>query len=241
MTRLRTNVLLAALAIFAAAAQLVSMRWGLIGNLFGGLLCGVILVAGMSLFAVETEQMYLPPLVAATASLIGLGLGIAGSGIAYSSAAWIAALLAALPPGVPALRNSLRGEKCQLCHVRLHRLLSFACPRCHLVACENCWQFERGRCSLCEANQVPLFPLDFSWWQERFGSQARAGQCALCLRTADWNVAQWACVGCGRNQCRSCWDDNNGQCSRCGWTIPGLPSEVSEFVTAGARQEKIRQ
>lgn len=241
MTKLQTNVLLAALGVLAAAAQLIATRYGITGDLVGGLLCSVIILAGMRLLALETEHMYLPPLVAAVASLFGLGFGIAGSGVNYSPIVWLTPVLAALPSGVLALRISLRGAKCQLCLIRLRGLLSFSCPRCHLIACENCWQFERGRCSLCEANQVALFPFDLSWWQERFGSQTRGSRCAFCLSTADWNEAQWACRDCGHSQCSSCWDDNNGRCSRCGWTIPGLSAEVSEFVNAVADWEKFKQ
>jgi hypothetical protein len=145
---------------------------------------------------------------------------------------WIAPLLAALPTGMTALLTAMRGRRCQLCRAPLRRLLSFCCPRCHLVACENCWQFERDRCSLCEANQVSLFPIDISWWQQRFGAQVHGGRCTLCLRTADGRVAHWACVGCGHAQCRPCWDDNNGQCSRCGWTLPHRLPEVSTHAAA---------
>jgi hypothetical protein len=238
MTQLRIGILLAPLSILAAAAQLVATRWGLVGDLAGGLLCGLLVLAGMRVFALETEHLYLPPLAAAAASLLGLGFGIIGSGISYPHGAWAAPLFAALPPGILMLTIGLRGARCQLCHSRLRGLLFFSCPRCHLVACENCWQFERGRCTLCETNQVLLFPLDSAWWQEHFGLQARGGRCTLCLRTADWNVAQWACRGCGRSQCRACWDDNNGQCSRCGWTIPDLPAQVSEFIAAEVPRER---
>ena len=241
MTRLRTYVLLTALGVFAAVVQLVATRWGLVGDLAGGLLCGVILLGGMRAFAFDVEQIYLAPVVAAAASLLGLAFEKAGSEVIYSSAAWAAPLLAGLLSGAPALGISMRGARCQLCHTRLRRLLSFSCPRCHLVACENCWHFERGRCSLCETNQVALFPLDFSWWQENFGSQVHGGRCALCLRLADWDVAHWPCKGCGHGQCRACWDDNNGQCSRCGWTIPDLPSDVREYVAAGTRPEKLNR
>lgn len=238
MTQLRSNVLLAVLGILAAAVQLISARWRLSGDLAGGFLSGLIILGGMRALALEIEHIYLPPLVAVGASLLGLALGIAGSSVAYPRVFFIAPLLAALPTGALALKNGLRGARCQLCRARLRRLLSFSCPRCHLIACENCWEFERGRCRLCETNQAPLFPLDFSWWQQRFGSQTPSGRCALCLRIADGKVAHWPCAGCGHSQCRSCWDDNNGQCSRCGWTIPGLPTAVSEFVEAGARRVK---
>jgi hypothetical protein len=238
VTQLRTNVLLGVLGILAAAVQIISTRWGLIGDLAGGLLCGLIILGGMRVLALEINHAYLAPLVAGGASLLGLAFGIAGSNVTYPRVSWVAPLLAALPTGALALKIGPRWARCQLCHARLRRLLSFSCPRCHLIACENCWEFERGRCHLCETNQVPLFPLEFSWWQERFGSQTHSGRCVLCLRTADGKVAHWPCAGCGHSQCRSCWDDNNGQCSRCGWTIPGLPTDVSEFVGAGAQRVK---
>jgi hypothetical protein len=238
MTEMRRNVLFAALAILAAVAQLAAAQWGLIGDLIGGLLCGIIILAGVRIFAIETDHLYLSPLVAIATSILGLALAFAGTGKPSPLAAWMAPLLAALPLAIPAVAIALRGERCELCHARLRGLLSFSCPRCRLVVCENCWQFERGRCRLCETNQVAVFPLDREWWQQHFGSQARVGRCVLCLRTADWSVAHWACVGCGHTQCRLCWDDNNGQCSRCGWIIPGLPTELSEFVAAGRSPRK---
>jgi hypothetical protein len=239
MTEMRRSILLTALAILAAVAQLAATQWGLIGGLAGGLLCGITVFIGMRLLNIETDHIFLPSLIAIAASTLGLALAFAGTGNAYPLAAWFAPLLAAMPSAVPAIAIALRGARCELCHARLRGLLSFSCPRCHLVSCENCWQFERGRCRLCETNQVALFPLDREWWQQHFGSQARAGKCALCLRTADWSVAHWACVGCGHTQCRLCWDDNNGQCSRCGWIIPGLPAELHEFVAFGRSSRKI--
>lgn len=233
LTQLRTNIPIAALGILAATTQLMAARWGVIACLAGGCFCGVILLAGMRMFALETERLYLPPIAAAAASLLGLALAEAGSGVAYPRAVWAAPVFAAFLSGAPGLGIAMRGARCQLCRARLRHLLYFSCPRCHLIACENCWQFERGRCSLCDANHVPLFPLDFSWWQKHFGSQVQGGRCALCLHAADWSVAHWACGGCGHSQCRACWDDNNGQCSRCRWNIPDLPAAVSEYVAVG--------
>lgn len=160
-----------------------------------------------------------------------------GAEVATPQTAWMAPLLAALPTGMTALVTSMRGRRCQLCRTPVRRLLSFCCPRCHLIACENCWQFERDRCCLCEANQIPLFPIDVSWWQQCFGTQVHGGRCTLCLRGADGRVAQWACAGCGHGQCRSCWDDNNGKCSRCGWMISDLPPEVSGKVDTRAHPQ----
>jgi hypothetical protein len=235
---MRPHLLLGALAVLAAVVQLIAMHWGTGGALIGGLLCGITIAAGERALQSEAEPIFVPVLVAAAASAVGLLLGIAGTGVRIAGMAWFAPLIAAMPAAVPALAEAVRGARCPLCHTRLRGLLAFACPRCHLKVCENCWQFERGRCRICEANQVALLPLDLAWWQERFKRQAREGRCALCMRTADWEVAHWACGGCGHNQCRLCWDDNNGQCSRCGWIVPGLPEDVSEFAAAGARPEK---
>lgn len=236
MTQMRNYVLLAALGILAAIAQLVATRWGLVGDLAGALLSGLLVLVGTRVLVLEIEKFYLLPIVAAVASSCGLGFAIAGSDVATPHIAWMAPLLAALPAGMTALATGMRGRRCQLCRMPLRRLLSFSCPRCHLVICENCWQFERDRCRLCEANQIPLFPIDISWWQQCFGSQLHGGRCTLCFRAADGRVAQWACIGCGHGQCRSCWDDNNGQCSRCGWMIASS-SEADTHIAAGVHSK----
>lgn len=241
MTEMRNNLILATLAVLSAIIQLVATRWGLVGDLAGGLLCGITILISMRLLAIETNSLYIPPLVAVLASALGLAMAIVGAGIAHPPTIWLAPLLAGLPLAIFAIAAALRTARCEICHARLRGLLSFSCPRCHLVTCENCWQFERGRCSVCETNQVALFPLDHAWWQERFGAQAREGKCALCLRTADWSVAHWPCGSCGHTQCRLCWDDNNGQCSRCGWVVPGIATELSEFAAIGFRPEKLRR
>jgi len=93
VTRMRTGVLLLPLGILAAAVQLVSARWGLAGALAGGFLCGVLTIAGMRALALESENIYLPPLAAAASSVLGLLLGISAAGAAYPHAAWVAPLL----------------------------------------------------------------------------------------------------------------------------------------------------
>jgi hypothetical protein len=197
------------------------------------------MLAGMRVLALEIESIWLPPLVAVATSLLGLVFGGAGSDTTYPPMFWMAPLLAAFAPGALALGIVMRGKKCQLCRAPLRWLLSFSCSRCQLVACENCWQFERDRCSLCEANQISLFPGDISWWRQRFGSQVHGGRCVLCLRNEDGRVAHWACTACGHSHCRSCWDDNNGQCSRCRWIIPSLVVDTSSNAAVGARSEEI--
>lgn len=237
MTRMRNYVLLAALGILAATAQLVATRRGLAGDLAGGFLSGSLVLVGTRVLMLEIEKTYLLPIVATVASLAGLVVAMGGAEVATPQTAWMAPLLAALPTGMTALVTSMRGRRCQLCRTHVRRLLSFCCSRCHLIACENCWQFERDRCCLCEANQIPLFPIDVSWWQQCFGTQVHGGRCTLCFRGADGRVAQWACAGCGHGQCRSCWDDNNGKCSRCGWMISDLPPEVSGKVDTRAHPQ----
>lgn len=232
MTATQSRALLLPVAVLAAIAQLLTAHWGLAGILAGGLIAGGFLLSGDRLLAIDFEHVSLLPLIAAAASLLGLLCAKAGSGAQYPHVAWIAPLLAAAVPGVPALYSVLRAKKCQLCQTSLRSLLSFKCPRCHMNACENCWQFERDRCRLCDINQIALFPIDHQWWQDRFGSPAQSGRCALCLRMADWNVAHWPCVNCGHSQCRLCWDDNNGQCSRCNWMLPGLPPEAKKYAPA---------
>lgn len=238
MRETQSHILLGALALLAAVVQLMATRWGTGGTLIGGLLCGMAIVAGTRVLQPGGEPRWTLVPAAAAASAVGLLLASSGTGVAMTVAVWLAPLIAAIPAAVPATAEVVRGARCPLCHARLRRLLAFACPRCHLRVCENCWEFERGRCGLCETNQVALFPLDPAWWQDRFKLQARDGRCVLCLRATDWEVAHWACGGCGHHQCRLCWDDNNGQCGRCGWVAPGLPKEVSEFVAAGVRGEK---
>src|SRR5579859_4233027 len=107
----------------------MAARWGLIGILAGGCLCGVILLAGMRVLVLESGRIYLPPIAAAAASLLGIVLAEAGSGVTYTPAAWSAPVLAALLPGAPALSIVLRGAMGQFSHNRLRHLLYFKSPR----------------------------------------------------------------------------------------------------------------
>jgi hypothetical protein len=55
------------------------------------------------------------------------------------------------------------------------------------------------------------------------------GRCQICMATPD--KADLRCCGhCGRPQCRDCWDQANGQCSRCHWTIPDLPENLRPYM-----------
>lgn len=232
----RTFALLAALGLLAAIGQVVGLNWGPAGEVAGSVFAGTITLLGWRLFAPEFHKVYLLPIAAIAASLVGMLLGVAGSTLDPAQARWAIAFLAALPTGLPVLWLRVRGPRCHFCRHALRRILSFSCPRCDLIACEHCWDFDRGRCHLCAANQALLFPVDSAWWERRFGSQVYEGRCALCLRTPDWKVSHWACPSCGHTHCRSCWDDNNGQCSRCAWSFASTPANAAEYPAAGSEQ-----
>src|SRR5579862_5139076 len=234
----RTFMLFAALSVLAAIEQLLAVRWGIFGASAGSLLCGGIVLIGWRAFAPEIDHDYLLPLFAVAASLLGLWSAIAGTAMSYTPLIWLLAVIAALPTGIHVLWIRMRASRCHLCHASLRRLLSFSCPRCALIACENCWEFERGRCHLCAANQVPLFPIDPAWWHKRFGRQVYDGKCALCLQAPESRVAHWACPACGHTQCRLCWDDNNGQCSRCAWSIASVPGASTDSPPDAHQQSR---
>jgi hypothetical protein len=40
------------------------------------------------------------------------------------------------------------------------------------------------------------------------------------------------CGRCRRLQCRDCWDNLNGECARCGWTIPELPESLQWIASS---------
>jgi hypothetical protein len=46
-----------------------------------------------------------------------------------------------------------------------------------------------------------------------------------------------AWVGCtighnGKRKCRDCWDNLNGECARCNWTIPDLPQSLQQIASS---------
>jgi hypothetical protein len=228
MTESRKHVLLIALGLLAAAFQLVAIRWDVAGCFVGALVAGTLIYGGERILSLESMSIWLSPLVAGFASVLGLGSGLAGRETALPPVVWLAPVLAVLPAGCPALFAAVRSNRCQICRKSVRLLLSFSCPRCHMLSCENCWEFGKCRCRLCDVNQILLLPLDEEWWQDRLGPQVRLGRCLLCLHVADGRVSQWACRACGHNHCRTCWDDLNGQCSRCRWSMPGLPDGLHD-------------
>lgn len=228
MTSRRGDVLLGALCLLGAALQLLATVGGLPATLVGGLACGLTLPLGLRLLQIEFDTFAILPLLAALSSLAGIATSLGTAPTRHAlTILLLAPLIAAVPTGVAALRRLTRGARCQVCRTSIGKMLAFPCPRCRLTCCERCWSFERERCTVCETNQVLLLPHEPSWWTGQFGAQARTGRCILCLQQVNSRVSQWSCVACGHNQCRSCWDETNGVCSRCGWTIPDASSLMS--------------
>ena len=227
-------MMLMAVAFVVATGQLISTHGGLALTLVAGFAAGILVELGTRLFGFSfDEQKFLPAVVAGAASLVGLIIFIAGSEGHLEPASWTAPFLATLVPGVIALAEILRAARCRLCRRSVRRILSFVCPRCHLLICEYCWGFESCRCRLCEENHIALFPQQPEWWVEHLGPQIHVGKCSLCLRTGSTQITLRACPQCRHTQCQQCWDDNNGRCSRCARVMSGLPSEVMDHVTFG--------
>lgn len=135
--------------------------------------------------------------------------------------------------GVAALwwfMSSGLGKRCHLCNRWLRRsVVSFECPRCEFVVCEQCWEFDHLRCRLCEQNHVPAFSPDGRWWDQHLGARVGYGRCQICLTTSDQADLR-SCGRCGRPQCRACWDSANGQCSRCHWIMDDLPMALRPYM-----------
>ncbi len=120
--------------------------------------------------------------------------------------------------------------RCNLCAKRLAGEVSFNCPRCGLLVCEErCWDFNKLRCRLCVQNRVPVLAPDGRWWDRTFGPATPHGRCNLC-QAGSPEAELRNCPKCGRPQCRDCWDDANGECTRCGWRLAELPAALKTFI-----------
>jgi hypothetical protein len=228
MNRSRDLVLLGLWAALGFAAQLTATHWGVTGALAGGIVCGLIVWLAPKLLALTFDSLWLLPLTALLASLLGVSCSRIAGQADMRTLAWLAPLLSATPPGLPALAWLIRGERCGLCKRPLRNVLSFLCPRCSMRACEYCWEFGRERCRLCEENHISLLPTESAWWLDRLGERRLTGDCGLChTSAAGSHTPQWGCGSCGHNQCAECWDDCNGVCARCRWVIPDLQEQAN--------------
>jgi Prokaryotic RING finger family 2 len=209
--------------ILAGLVQFFGASAGLWIGLLMSLLLPPVMIGLARFFEVE-------PAVWAPALASLLGVTLAFEATRRDALLWACPALAmALMAGF-AWRRRRDARRCELCDGRLTGGISFACPRCALLVCEaRCWDFERVRCRLCVQNRVPALPLDSGWWDHNFAASARHGCCQLCQAAAD-DADLRNCPRCGRPQCRECWDDANGACSRCRWVLPALPEPLKQFV-----------
>lgn len=143
---------------------------------------------------------------------------------------WAAPIIAGLETAFILWLRGRSSNRCGLCNHGIAGEVAFACPRCGLNVCEQrCWDFEKLRCRLCVQNRVPAFPPDGRWWDHRFGAATPHGRCQLCQATAQAGELR-NCPNCGRPQCRDCWDDANGTCSRCKWRVADLPESLKAYM-----------
>ena len=167
--------------------------------------------------------------------VFSVGASVAGVAAGFVSGSndlmiWLAPVAAAAVGILWWTVSSGLGQRCHLCNRWLRRsVVSFECPRCGFVVCEQCWKFDHLRCRLCEQNHVPAFPLDGRWWDQHLGGRVAHGRCQICLTASDQADLR-SCGRCGRAQCRECWDNANGECGRCNWVIDDLPETLRPYM-----------
>lgn len=216
-------------AFVLALIEMLGTVGGPLPAIAAGVADGVLVVFLLRLFGVDSAPLWVPVATATAASCAGL---VAGSlGVAQPlSWQWFGPLgAAAVSLGIGAARSG-HSRSCQLCRQRLGGAMAFQCPRCGLLVCERkCWRFDSCRCRLCADHAVPVFPAEARWWDAQFGQRMSSGKCQLCLSEGS-TVDLRACGGCGRPQCRECWDYANGQCGHCGWILADLPAALKPYM-----------
>ena len=228
----RTISSLLACGFILALLQLIALLISPVAGLVAGILVAVIGMLLFRFFQIDPPTKWL-------SILFPCGAGLLASALVFLSRPdqplliWLSSVLTLATSLAIAGIQSLRSRRCALCNRRLGRELAFTCPRCELVVCDNCWVFESIRCRLCQENKVSIFPPDGRWWDRQLGPKVDYGRCQLCLTPAA-EADLRACRKCGRPQCRDCWDDANGQCSRCHWTIEDLPEGLRRYLPAAS-------
>ena len=217
-------------------AQTIASLNGQVWALLTALIWPVLFLWVTRFFEVTFNQLWLQVTIPASAVLIGTLVAYLGGNGAFEWSMWLAPLETAAVVGIAFLIGRSRNRRCSLCNSRIGRGVSFSCPRCELLVCERkCWNFDKLRCYLCEQNHVPLILGDGKWWDQRMGPRSLYGSCQLChasAKDADLRV----CGKCGRPHCRGCWDDMNGQCSRCDWSIADLPESFQPFIAKASNE-----
>lgn len=215
-------------AFLLALLQLVASLTNFAVGAVGGAAIGFCSAWLLNFFDIELSSAWMGVALPTLSSSAGVAAIFFPRG-AKDALLWVAPLLAlVVSAGVVGLRQ-VRSKRCALCERRLRGGVAFECPRCCLVVCDSCWVFERIRCRLCYQNHVPILPPDARWWDKRFGPRTTQGRCQVCMATAQ-EVDLRPCGKCGRPQCRDCWDNENGQCSRCKWIVDDLPLRLQTYM-----------
>lgn len=213
-------------AVFWVSAQFLAALGGPAAALFAALLIGVGGSFAARFFSVLDHPAWLLPVLLGCNSLLGLGITFLER--PFPAFEWLAVPLCMAVSGAFVWIQTMSRRRCGLCNRRLGPgALAFNCPRCGLVVCdENCWSFEHRRCQLCVEHRVPLLSAQKQWWDRALGPSAIQGRCQVCLASFQQSDLR-PCGRCRRPQCRDCWDNLNGECARCGWTVPGLPESLN--------------
>lgn len=186
-------------------------------------------------FHLPTGGDWVPPL--ACALLCGLSAAVVSLALRPDFAGLFTFVPAALGGSLAVYVVRRSQARCGLCNHRLPSgSLVFACPRCSLQVCEErCWNFEHRRCQLCLEQRVHLLSTDERWWTRVAGPRSNYDRCQMCRGAAD-QVDLRLCPKCRRAQCRDCWDQNNGECARCGTPLPDLPASLHQTVASTVAQ-----
>lgn len=180
-------------------------------------------------FDLPSSRIWLPPLICVCAVMLSVTL--AELFFHNDFAEWFSFVPAGLGSGLTAYFLLLSKARCALCNRRLSmQTVTFQCPRCHMRVCDEfCWSFESRRCTLCLEQRVPILPTHEQWWTRVAGPRSPHGRCQICLGSAE-KLDLRICPNCRRPQCRDCWDFNNGDCQRCGTSLPDLPESLTMTV-----------
>jgi hypothetical protein len=229
--RLHQASLLFAFTLLWVSVQFFGALAGPLAAVLTGLLIGLLATFVARFFSLLERPIWLLPTLLGCASLLGLGLAFLEHPL--SSSAWFAVPLALLASASIVLIQNLSRRRCGLCNRRLSpTALTFTCPRCALEVCdESCWSFEHRRCQLCVEHRVPLLSAQKQWWDRTLGPQANQGRCQVCMASFEQSDLRH-CGRCRRLQCRDCWDNLNGDCARCNWTISDLPPSLKSIASS---------
>jgi len=180
-------------------------------------------------FGLPSGRAWLPPLLCV--STVMLSVVLVELTFRNDFAEWFCLVPSAIGSSLIIFLQVRSRARCTLCNRRLaSKALSFQCPRCRMQVCdETCWSFEHRRCTLCLEQRVPVLPSQEQWWMRVAGPRSTHGRCQICLGSAE-KLDLHICPHCRRPQCRDCWDFNNGDCQRCGTSLPDLPASLSMAV-----------